>query len=188
MFRCIALIYGKAEHLSEIVTNLLDISRIESGSGLAIVQESVRVDDLIEEALESIHRDSSKHNFEVDTQQADLPLYVDRFAMLQVLENLISNAVKYSPDGGAIQFDGAVVADCYQLSVVDQGLGMTTEQTALAFNKFYRADASNTAIPGTGLGLTIVRYLVEAHGGTVKIESQPGSGTTIHLLLPLAPR
>jgi signal transduction histidine kinase len=72
------------------------------------------------------------------------------------------------------------------VSVCDRGIGMTEEQAAQAFDKFYRADASNTAIAGTGLGLTIVRHLVEAHGGRVAIDSQVGEGTAVHCTFPLA--
>jgi len=182
----ISMIYSKAEQLSEIVSNLLDISRIEAGHHPIIVQSAVPVDALIDEVLVGFRKSCLKHVFKVNLQQRGLLLNIDRFAILQVLENLLSNAVKYSPEGGVIKIEGMRLTNHYQLSVADQGLGMTDQQATQAFEKFYRADSSNTAISGSGLGLTIVRYLVEAHGGKVWIETEPGSGTIVHTTLPLS--
>jgi len=105
--------------------------------------------------------------------------------MRQVLENILSNAVKYSPEGGEILITGEIVEDHYQVSIEDQGIGMTPDQIEKMFDKFYRADASNTAIPGTGLGMSIVKYLVEAHGGEVWVESTHGKGTTVTFTIPI---
>ncbi|GAI18212.1 unnamed protein product [marine sediment metagenome] len=104
--------------------------------------------------------------------------------MEQVLKNILSNAVKYSPEGGVIRVVGEVFEDYYQVSVEDQGMGMTPEQLEKVFDKFYRADASNTAISGTGLGMSIVKYLVEAHRGKVFVESEVGKGTTVKFTIP----
>jgi signal transduction histidine kinase len=110
---------------------------------------------------------------------------VDEGKIVQVIENILSNGVKYSPSGGPITVRGKISGNGYLLSVIDRGIGMTPEQSARVFDKFYRADSSNTAVGGTGLGMHIVKYFVEAHGGTIAVESAPGSGTAVHVTLPL---
>jgi signal transduction histidine kinase len=80
---------------------------------------------------------------------------------------------------------GELARNSYILAICDRGIGMTREQVAKVFDKFYRADCSNTAVGGTGLGMSIVKHFIEAHGGTVQVESEPGEGTTVCLTLPL---
>ncbi|MBW2239683.1 MAG: histidine kinase, partial [Deltaproteobacteria bacterium] len=101
------------------------------------------------------------------------------------LKNLLSNAAKYSPDGGLIRVVGEVLTDHYQISIEDQGMGMTPEQVDKIFDKFYRVDASTTAIEGTGLGMTIVKHIVEAHDGKIWVESELGKGTTVKFVIPI---
>jgi PAS domain S-box-containing protein len=182
----LSLIHSKAEQLSEIVSNLLDISRIEAGEGVALTCQSYSAAEICEEAISGFMHGPSGHQFELDLNPTDIRVFVDHFAVMQVLENLLSNAMKYSPRGGRIVVSTRMLNGVCDISVRDDGIGMTDEQAAQAFEKFYRADASNTAIAGTGLGLTIVRHLVEAHGGRVAIDSQVGKGTTIHCTFPLA--
>jgi signal transduction histidine kinase len=117
--------------------------------------------------------------------EPDLQLSADPIKIHQVLENLLSNAFKYSPQGGLVTVTGAPGPDGYSVTISDQGIGMTKEQVARIFEKFYRADSSNTAIPGTGLGMTIVRNIVDAHGGSIMVESTPGKGTIVRFTLPL---
>ena len=114
-----------------------------------------------------------------------LELFVDKKKMAQVLTNIIGNAVKYSPEGGLISLRGEVVGDHFQVSVQDQGIGMTAEQVDRIFDKFFRADASNLAVGGTGLGMPIAKLIVEAHDGKIWVESKPGSGTTVYFRVPL---
>jgi signal transduction histidine kinase len=110
---------------------------------------------------------------------------VDEGKIVQVIENILSNGIKYSPEGGPIMVRGEITCNGYILAICDRGIGMTSEQVAKVFDKFYRADCSNTAIGGTGLGMSIVKHFIEAHGGTVEVESAPGTGTTVCLTLPL---
>ncbi len=99
--------------------------------------------------------------------------------MSQVLENPLSNAVKYSPKGGTIRIVAEILTGFYQISIKDQVIGMTPEQIDTMFHKFYQVDASNTAIEGTGLGMAISKHIVEAHDGKIWVESEPGKGTTV---------
>jgi len=114
---------------------------------------------------------------------ASLPLHADHAKIGQVLENLIGNAIKYSPGGGAIKVQADATEDRVQVAVQDEGLGMSADQAARIFEKFYRADASNTAVEGLGLGMTIAKNIVEAHDGKIWVESEPGRGTTVTFTL-----
>jgi signal transduction histidine kinase len=182
------LIQNKAERLADIVGDLLDISWIESGEVLQLNPEPCRLDTLCQNVLTGYQIQSKSHRFSFDLPQ-DLPIeiHADRYAFRQILENVLSNAVKYSPDGGEI-FLTAYQEDGYcRLSISDQGIGMTPDQLEKIYDKFYRVDATNTAISGTGLGMTIVRYLIEAQAGEVCIDSVPDQGPTVHLRMPLDP-
>jgi len=123
--------------------------------------------------------------FVYSAPEQPLKVMADREKFNQVMENLLSNAVKYSPDGGTIRVTAGVVEGEFRVSVADEGIGMTPDQISRIFEKFYRADASNTAIEGTGLGMTIVKHIVEAHGGRVWVESEYRKGTTVTFCIPL---
>ena len=171
-------------NLANIINDLLDISRIESEKSFTLKKEWCAVGEVIKEIIPYFEDQCPKHRFEVSVTDKDLKLYVDKEKMEQVLKNIISNAVKYSPQGGLIRVTGGIKKNCYQISIEDQGIGMTPDQMDKIFDKFYRADASNTAVQGTGLGMSIVKYLVEAHGGEVRVESKLGKGTTVSFKIP----
>ena len=183
--RFLSYINKQAVNLAEIINDLLDISRIESGRGYTINKVICNAGEAINNIIPYFQEISSKHKFEVVLPDKPVKLYVDKEKMGQMFKNLLSNAVKYSPEGGLIRVVGKVIEDYYQVSIEDQGIGMAPEQVEKIFDKFYRADASNTAIAGTGLGMCIVEYLVEAHGGKVFVESELGKGTTVKLTIPL---
>lgn len=180
------LVHEKAEALARMVNNLLDISRIESGEELPLDRGPNLLGDLLGQVLPLFQKRSGPHRFEVALPPHEVVLDVDPDTVEQLFENIIGNAVKYSPAGGLIRIAAEVVAGECRLSVSDQGIGMTAVETARVFDKFFRADGSNTAIRGTGLGMTIVRHIVEAHGGRIWIESVKGQGTTVCFTLPLA--
>lgn len=180
------LIQKKAERLGEIVSDLLDISRIESGEGVKLELKPGRLDKLCEDVVKSYRLQALSHAFALDfPPSAVATVNIDRYAMLQILENLLNNAVKYSPEGGEIRISGQLANGSCLIAVSDQGIGMTSDQVARIFDKFYRADATNTAISGTGLGMTIVKHLVEAQSGQVQVASALGRGTTVTIALPI---
>lgn len=174
----------KAWALSKIVDDLLDVSRIESGQGIPII---LREDDLVE-VVRAVHhfacRLSSHHAFTIELPDEPCRLLIDRSKIEEVLENIISNAIKYSPSGGTIKISGKRTENGFHLAIQDEGIGMTSEQIAHVFDKFYRANCSNTAINGTGLGMTIVKSIIDRHNGQIWIESEAGHGTTVHILIP----
>lgn len=175
----------QSTNLSQIITDLLDISRLESGKGFTLDKKPCLIGEAIKMVTEPFITQNKIHTFEIELPKKAVEINVDKDKMAQVLKNLIGNAVKYSPDGGKIQIKGELVTDNYQVSVRDEGLGMTPDQVEQIFNRFYRADTSNTAIEGTGLGMSIVKYIVEAHSGKVYVESEIGKGTKVTFSLPL---
>jgi signal transduction histidine kinase len=122
--------------------------------------------------------------FDTDAVAAGLNLCADLPRFRQLLQNLLGNAIKYSPAGGRISVAADLAGEGVCLSVIDSGIGMSPEQASQAFDRFYRADTSNTAVSGTGLGLSIVRNIIQAHGGKAWIDSQPGLGTTVFCCFP----
>jgi two-component system sensor histidine kinase KdpD len=119
--------------------------------------------------------------------EPNLPLLrFDYVQIAQVLVNLIENAVKYTPEGTPIAVAARQVPEAIEVSVHDDGLGIPPEHQLRLFDTFYRANAA-TAVPGSGIGLAISKGLVEAHGGRIWVESEPGNGTTFRFTLPLPP-
>lgn len=181
------LIHAKALELSRLIDDLLDISRVEAGQPLVLDYEAVRLDELLRELIRPYQEKSPRHSFELHFATAQTEIAADRGRIRQVFNNLISNAVKYSPQGGQIKVTLQRENGLCRLSVADQGIGMTAEQVEHIFDKFYRADSSNTAVKGVGLGMSIVRHIIQAHQGEIRVESQPGRGTTVRVDLPAAP-
>jgi two-component system phosphate regulon sensor histidine kinase PhoR len=178
------LIQDKAETLAQIVGDLLDISRIEAGEGLQMSFESCDLEKLCRQVVSEFSLDNTRHQFVIELPESPLLIEVDRYSVIQILENVISNAIKYSPKGGEIRLAATVDENMCELIISDTGLGMLPDQLERVFEKFYRVDSTNTAISGTGLGLTIVKHLVDAHGGAVFLKSQLGQGTAVHIVLP----
>ena len=179
-------IFEKADALSAIVDDLLDLSRIEAGREIELQLEPCEPERLFLPVIRDFRLQHPDAEFEVSLSPAAADLLVDRRKCAQVMENLLSNAVKYASGRRRVRVSGYAEGSFYQLRVRDWGIGMTAEQTARVFEKFYRADSSNIAIAGTGLGMSIVKHIVEAHGGRVWLESAPGEGTTVFFTLPLA--
>ncbi|PLX86655.1 MAG: hypothetical protein C0617_00130 [Desulfuromonas sp.] len=183
----LTFIYERSEALSKIVDDLLDTSRIESGRRLDLHREPCDFTRLLKDVVGPYDLRSSRHRLELDLPPDPVELPVDRRRMGQVLENLLSNATKYSPEGGVVRVNGHLENEFYRVTVEDEGIGMTPEQVERVFEKFYRGDASNTAIGGTGLGMSIVKHIVEAHGGKIRVESEPEEGTRVVFRVPLGP-
>ncbi len=179
-------IYDKADALSRLLDDMLDISRIESGHGLELFIDKVAVETLFMPVLKQYQKRVENRQIEIDLDDPELLLLADPEKIAQVMENLLSNAVKYSQEDSKISIFGKTTVGGYRLSIHDSGIGMTPEQASHAFDKFYRGDNTDKAIKGTGLGLTIVKHIVDEHNGRIKIESRPGKGTRVHVLLPIA--
>lgn len=178
-------IYDKGELLERIIDDLLDLGRMESGRTIHLERKPCEMVGMVKEIIRHHQQETSRHRFEVDCPATSIRIDIDHGKILRVFDNLLSNAVKYSPAGGAIRISGGVNEDWLQVSVADQGVGMTPDQLAHVFEKFYRADGSDTATRGLGLGLTISKGIIEAHGGQIWLESRTGAGTEVFFRLPV---
>jgi PAS domain S-box-containing protein len=178
------MINQKSEQLNNIIDDMLGLARLESGKMLESRPEPTNLDELIQEVLVPYDEMAPDHHFQTRGLEDLPPVQVDPFRITQVLRNLLSNAVKYSPEGGNIVIRGRVENDMAAISVEDEGLGMTREQQAHLFERFYRAHTAMN-ISGTGLGLTICKFIVEQHGGRIWVESRPNVGSTFTFTLPL---
>ena len=177
----------EAGRLASIVESLLSVSRIERGA-LELASEAVPIAPLIREAVAIMHLDDEGiHRVEVSHDEPNLAVHGDPERLLQVLVNLLDNAVKYSPGGGSIRIDCTQEDEAVRLSVADEGLGIPADRIGRVFDRFERIGGEErAAIRGTGLGLYIVREFVHAMGGTVTVESGEGDGSTFTVTLPIA--
>ena len=175
----------KVVALERIVEDLLDVSKIESGRPLLLEKTPTKLAKLLKELIRNHQRETKRHRIVGDFDDLHPMLMLDASRITQVLDNLLNNAIKYSPDGGDITVNVRQVNELLEISVADHGLGMTADQAERVFDKFYRADTSNTARGGLGLGMSIAKNIVEAHGGRIWLESAPGKGTVVTFTLPL---
>ncbi len=177
-------IYAKGLALERIIDDLLDVGKIETGRSLHIERSHVQISKLLSDVCKDHQHETKKHSVQVELPGQNICLFADSGKLAQVLDNLLGNAIKYSPDGGEIKVVGRIESDCLIVSISDPGIGMSEQQMNRAFEKFYRGDASDTAVPGLGLGMTIVKNIVEAHGGTIWIESAAKEGTKVTFKIP----
>jgi PAS domain S-box-containing protein len=182
--RYLSLIEEQSIQLGELIDNLLDVAKIQAGRGLIGQVELVDMQDLIRRTTGPFMEASLRHTFWFDGLGDLPPVTGDPFRLAQVIRNLVSNAVKYSPDGGRVAISARAADGMLRIAVQDEGVGLTREQAAHVFDRFYRADQSNSAAEGTGLGLTISRAIAHEHGGSITVESEPDAGSTFTLSLP----
>lgn len=181
------MIHANAVALSRIITDLLDIARIESGKGFSLDCETTDLQDLLRRKVEAYSLQHPDFRFILDIPDGKESLvHADDSKIMQVMDNLLSNAVKYSDPPSEIRISLAKLKQAWRIAVEDQGVGMNSEQVARIFDRFYRGHAASGEKPGTGLGMSIVRHIVEAHGGDVSVSSTPGKGTLTSFTLPFS--
>lgn len=178
------IIEEEAAKLSDLIDDLLDVSRLQA-EALPLQLEDVGLDTLAEETVRRFQAQTDEHDLEARFP-SEFPLVVGDSARLeQVLKNLLSNAIKYSPEGGRIEVQGRVRPNEVIVSVTDEGIGIPATEQARIFEPFYRVDSPiSRETFGTGLGLSLVKAIIEAHGGRVWIESEPGAGTAVSFAIP----
>jgi heavy metal sensor kinase len=179
-------ILESSERMSEIVESLLLLARADSGQDL-IRQEPVDLGELLLAAAETLEFASRDHKVELVVGEVEeLTVCGDPLWLNQIATNLLGNGIKYTPEGGRVTFSLVREGKEAVLTVSDTGIGIPTEHLPHIFDRFYRVDEGRArAAGGTGLGLSITRWAVEAHGGTIAVESQPEQGTTFRVRLPL---
>jgi signal transduction histidine kinase len=181
----LAIIDEESDRLSELIGNLLDMSRIEAGE-LRVEPERIDLRPLVDETVAEFQVLTRAHRFAAHLP-ADLPpVWADPRRTRQVLRNLVENAVKYSPGGGPVAVAAELRRGWVQVRVSDRGLGIEPPDLPRIFERFYQVDSASTRqVGGSGLGLAISRAIVEAQGGQIWAESQPGVGSTFFFTLPL---
>ncbi len=175
-----------AFRLTQMINEMIESSRMQI-RGVVLVRELCSVRRLVEEAGASIHPSALNRNLSVNIHAPDsLPYqWGDREKLAQVLGILLSNAVKFTPEGGSITILAAAEGDDVIIAVADTGIGIAREHHERVFKKFYQVDSSMTRhYQGTGIGLSIAKAIVEAHGGRIALESEPGRGSTFRVVLP----
>ncbi len=164
-------------HLERMIGDLLDTASVEAGN-LRLHVESNDLRAIVLEVADHYRRTTTKHTIDVDVPPTPVRVDCDAMRIEQVVSNLVSNAIKYSPKGGRVALALATGDGEITLSVRDEGIGMSEEDAANAFEPFRRSSAVRDQVVGSGLGLFVVRRLVEAHGGHVDVETTPGHGST----------
>jgi two-component system sensor histidine kinase SenX3 len=182
-------IHSEAFRISRIIDDLLDLSRIENEESPP--REPVLVNLVMAEAVERVHAAAEQRDVEIKLEEPSPPVAVlgDRRQLTSALYNLLENAVKFSYEGGIVEFTGTVDGDDIVVAVADKGLGIPTRDLERIFERFYRVDHGRSrSTGGTGLGLSIVRHVANSHHGSVSVESREGEGSTFTLRLPLQGR
>jgi len=181
----LGVILEETDRLNHLIDNLLDASRLQAGA-MQLEMDQVALDVLAERVATRFRTQSDIHQIVTDFP-ADFPVVEgDAGRLEQVLNNLLSNAIKYSPDGGRIEIGGRVSPGEVIVTVTDQGVGIPLEEQARIFERFFRGSRErHQRTPGAGLGLYLVKAIVEAHGGRIWVESHPGEGATFSFALPL---
>jgi len=178
-------IYERSKTMGSMVADLLDIVRIEAGQKLPLKCSPCTVGEVINQLKPYLKTMATSHNIQTKLDREDILVYVDKGRIGQVLENIVGNALKYSPEGSLVRIRGEQCLDFYRFTVSDLGIGMTSEQISKVFDKFYRVDTTNTAVSGVGMGMSIAKEIVESHNGEIRLESEPGRGTTVIFTVPL---
>jgi PAS domain S-box-containing protein len=182
----LATVNEQAERLARLVDDLLQVSRIDAGR-VRLDREDLSLAGVVEELMGQFHSRWGARRFVVDLPPDLPPVRADRAKLEEILINLIDNAIKYSPEGAPVRVAARPAGDEIEVAVEDRGIGIAPEDVAHLFEKFQRIVTPATRdIGGTGLGLYIVKGLVEAHGGRVWVESVPGAGSTFCFTLPRA--
>jgi signal transduction histidine kinase len=179
---------GQTRRLEQLLASLLDRSRIQQGL-LALEIVPCDMGSLVRDCIERFRASSewtNEHEVELDLA-AELEGNWDPLRIEQVVTNLLSNAIKYSPAGGRIIVAARALGDLIELTVTDEGVGIPYDEQGRLFEPFMRSEAHAAHVPGMGLGLHIVATIVQRHQGAVAVESEPGEGTTVTVLLPRNP-
>jgi two-component system phosphate regulon sensor histidine kinase PhoR len=179
-------IVGEVDRLASLVDELLDLGRLESGR-VTLKLEPLDPADVLARGAERLRPQTERAGLtlKVDVPEGLPDVLADRGRIEQVLLNLVHNAIKFTPSGGAITVDAAITGDRLIVSVRDTGIGIAPAELPRVFERFYKSDRSRRS-DGTGLGLAIAKHIVQAHHGAISVESSPGQGATFSFSLPLA--
>ncbi len=184
--RFVSHIHRDSLHLLELINDILDLSKIEAGR-LELRPESFDFKALVEESFSAVRAVVRAKSLQTEINVAvDGAVEADRLRVKQVLVNLLSNAAKFTPERGHISVDAHINDGFVVTSVTDTGIGIPPEEHEAIFDEFYQTGVTTKGVrEGTGLGLAITKRLVEGHGGTIRVESEPGKGSRFTFTIPV---
>jgi signal transduction histidine kinase len=184
--RFLAIVYRSSERLQRLVGDLLFVARLDA-KGLQLQFSEIDVAAIVEEAAESSGALARSRRLDLRAEIEPVPVVRgDSERIAQLVANLISNAIKFTPEGGVVTVRAVVAGERAAIEVADTGIGIPMAEQARIFERFFRSStATEQAIPGTGLGLVITKAIAEAHGGSISVRSEPGAGTCFRVELPL---
>ncbi len=181
----LAVIEEEADRLNELIGNLLAASKLQADGMRLTNIGDVNLASIAARAVERFQVQTQNHQLVLDFPEDFPSVQGDEVRLRQVIDNLISNAIKYSPKGGEVRISGSYDDQNVIIAVEDQGVGLPYDEQERIFERFYRVDdALSRKTQGTGLGLYLARAVVEAHGGKIWVESQPGKGSVFRFTLP----
>jgi signal transduction histidine kinase len=181
----LGIIEEEADRLSGLIENLLTASRLQTEHAMGLQIGEVWLKNLTERSVERFKTQTTVHNFLVAFPD-DFPVIEgDETKLRQVIDNFLSNAIKYSPNGGDIEIGGHFTDNLVTVYIKDSGVGLPFEEQERVFERFYRVDGKlSRKTQGAGLGLFLSKAIIEAHGGTVGVDSKLGNGATFYFTLP----
>ena len=184
--RFVEHVHRDSLHLLDLINDILDLSKIEAGK-LSLHRESLDAFSALQEVLSSVAPLAAAKSIALEHHLcAPFTLQADRTRFKQILYNLLSNAVKFTPASGTVSVECSTGQGWAQFCVADTGVGIPEQEQAAIFEKFHQVGATTKGVrEGTGLGLPITKHLVEAHGGRLWVESQPGAGSRFFFTLPI---
>ncbi len=180
-----AIIEEESDRLTQLINNLLDASRLQAG-GLKLQKSDVQLDQLARRLVDKFRTQTDQHLLSADFPEAFPIIPGDAARLEQVISNLLDNAIKYSPRGGAVRVSGQVLPQEVIITVSDEGIGIPREEQSHIFERFYRIDDTmSRQVQGSGLGLYLAKAVVEAHGGRIWVDSRPSQGAAFSFSLPI---
>lgn len=177
-------ILDRADLLNKMLSELLDIARIDAGRPIPLVVERVDLTEIVRQHLRMFPISHPAHQLEADLYDGPVIVSADRDRLGQVLNNLLGNAAKFSEPGSLITVKTRLGDDAFFIDIIDEGVGVSEDDLPKIFDRFFRSNASTTAPSGTGIGLAVVKTIVESHGGRMEVRSKPGKGSTFTVVLP----
>jgi signal transduction histidine kinase len=183
--RFLETIDRNAQRLQRVVGDLLFVAQVEAGK-LSLEVSAVDLNAIAEEAVHAAQPSAAAKEIALTLEVDELPVIQgDRARLAQVLDNVVSNAIKFTPSGGAVSVTTRLLPGEVEVVISDTGMGIPSDELPLLFQRFFRAErATSGAIPGTGLGLAIAKAIVTGHGGRIRVESEDGAGATFRVTLP----
>jgi signal transduction histidine kinase len=184
--RLLGVVERESNRLMHMINDLLDLARLEAGQ-MVINRDRTDLGVIVAEAVESLHPLALSKSIELEASHDDLthPVPCDPTLIRQVLHNLIGNAIKFTPEGGAVRVEAETGEEMAEVRVVDTGVGIPRHKWEAVFNKFEQVSVNQGPVKGSGLGLAICQQIVERHGGRIAVVSEEGAGSTFRFTLPL---